>query len=1160
MVRKNRFTKAIKHIKSTEIDEKIAVLEAAPTNNTAGVYAKGPGGLRLGKKDPARTFYPDTDGNWPSGIPGEAGEVEYVRPEGYWDGGPGTVAATDWDTISTMGDFSDAPLASSNTNTTTLIKADGTVLAALPPGGRSFIQGPLVDGYVPNHGYDNYINIGFIEKDTRELLLLGRLSATSSWESWDGTATNFTAINPKFTLEMAQWMKARKASGKTHDKIHYHYSGGTPQDTTSGGDADGMKYGNGWPGEGGSGGTPNSGTPQDPPEHGPWDPKDPPNAKDPEGKKDDPDDKDKWEAYLEKARAVDKWNKDLVDKMNAEKNQQAAAVAVPFVAYYGWKSLAAVVAIAIGAGYTESAIANLIANWNGIYEIKNPFRDKRPPKPKAVYGRTWVWDKVKGKWVSKSNTKPKDPDQELLDRVKDAVKKDKPQPNTDSPQHDSNRNPKKRFPGGANWANSYEPEGQLISESARRQLREIKKPYELKETPVQKLRKYRPNFKGKFSPQNTPDKTATKESDDLVSSAIAKGKAWSAKDRYWKGYGTVATENKLYDRVGHGDLAWDMIIADAKEKNGWKNREIQEQLNRIYHEKAMREECPDYESPWGTVIHEQGASTKQELDTVMKDPIVKKVAKRLRKEIDYPDKPARQGYPDKPPAKQIDGWHPEYGKKYKYDKLDPVSAKAMPMQGNPEIDANIKKARQQPKVKEEYAVDWRSSKSFFNLAPNNKTLLDGFNTRKDDLHEKMTVASTFTATVAPASGDVQSFQTGLTGEGGIDFGETGVNDSTLTGEGEFTAYTMMGNIMTAEDPTGVGRHLRHRDFDFGVGSKQSIHGGTYATSMAIGVGAAENQVPGYVPYSFRLCRPTGTWTGDDPYENTKGYTVDELGRVPGHYNFVDDQGRKGYGTALHVADSGWFATKDIDTSEVDTIKLHAYAGSGTIQSAAKATQVYYWAGNKPGFKSVSGDTIYAGGEIDSNKPNDGWRPLNQKPDGTFDNTVSTVIIPHDRPSSTHSVLSAYTQKIPEWCRGKNSRFIIFAPGTAAGFSMTSLRFQRRGPVNVVVSLDRPEATSFVRLGQASTEITSPKQRKKKVDNLLKSSKQYVNKVVANPFPGTDVEVGEAQGTGKPYITQKWDNKMKEFGDVGTLKQQRGKFVGLKQKSDKHNQVRVGLNR
>ena len=116
MVRKNSFTKALKHLKSTEIDKKIEVLESAPTNNTAGVYARGPGGLRIGKKDPARTFRIGADGTWPSGIPGEAGEIEYVRPGGYWDGGPGSVVATDWDTISTMGDFTDGPLASSNTN------------------------------------------------------------------------------------------------------------------------------------------------------------------------------------------------------------------------------------------------------------------------------------------------------------------------------------------------------------------------------------------------------------------------------------------------------------------------------------------------------------------------------------------------------------------------------------------------------------------------------------------------------------------------------------------------------------------------------------------------------------------------------------------------------------------------------------------------------------------------------------------------------------------------------------------------------------------------------------------------------------------------------------------------------------------------------------
>ena len=46
----------------------------------------------------------------------------------------------------------------------------------------------------------------------------------------------------------------------------------------------------------------------------------------------------------------------------------------------------------------------------------------------------------------------------------------------------------------------------------------------------------------------------------------------------------------------------------------------------------------------------------------------------------------------------VNGYHPEFGKRYKYDKLDPHSAEAMPNQDNPEIDANIEKAKKQPKI------------------------------------------------------------------------------------------------------------------------------------------------------------------------------------------------------------------------------------------------------------------------------------------------------------------------------------------------------------------------------------------------------------------------------------------------------------------------------
>ena len=82
---------------------------------------------------------------------------------------------------------------------------------------------------------------------------------------------------------------------------------------------------------------------------------------------------------------------------------------------------------------------------------------------------------------------------------------------------------------------------------------------------------------------------------------------------------------------------------------------------------------------------------KSEPISYEKDPLFKKVSSKLKPVINYPKKPAVKGYPDKAPPKLVNGFHPDLGKRYKYDKLDPQSAESMPPQGNPEIDANIEK-------------------------------------------------------------------------------------------------------------------------------------------------------------------------------------------------------------------------------------------------------------------------------------------------------------------------------------------------------------------------------------------------------------------------------------------------------------------------------------
>ena len=121
----------------------------------------------------------------------------------------------------------------------------------------------------------------------------------------------------------------------------------------------------------------------------------------------------------------------------------------------------------------------------------------------------------------------------------------------------------------------------VITESKVRILREIRQPLkEIKELPkTTKLKGYRPNFKGKYSPQNTPDVTASKQSDDIVSAKNASRQVWTAKDKFWKGYETTERMNIIYDNLGFGSQYFDRIVGENVRLKGKKSREVQEHLN-----------------------------------------------------------------------------------------------------------------------------------------------------------------------------------------------------------------------------------------------------------------------------------------------------------------------------------------------------------------------------------------------------------------------------------------------------------------------------------------------------------------------------------------------------------------------------------------------------
>ena len=230
-----------------------------------------------------------------------------------------------------------------------------------------------------------------------------------------------------------------------------------------------------------------------------------------------------------------------------------------------------------------------------------------------------------------------------------------------------------------NPINNQVKESYILTESRKRILREIKQPIsEVSEIKPQKLKKYRPNFKGRFTAQNTPDVTACKESDNMVRAKNAAGQTWRRADKYWGGYESAERLNVIYDHVGHGQLYWDEIVAHNQGKKGVRNRDVQEELNKHYALLAERK-----------IIEELGLNEQETLEAP-NDPLLKRVMGKLKYKIDYPDKPSKAGYPNENPMPDMGGFHPEYGKRANYyNALDPKSADAMPPTGDPETDEKV---------------------------------------------------------------------------------------------------------------------------------------------------------------------------------------------------------------------------------------------------------------------------------------------------------------------------------------------------------------------------------------------------------------------------------------------------------------------------------------
>jgi len=180
--RTNKFNKALKHIKSTKIDDKLSMLESAPTNSTSGLYYRVDGTTTVTVQDPENPTSPDFTGI-DFDIDGEDGK-----------------------------------------DTSGLFDSTGNSLFVSPPGDNSYILGPMAAQW---YGWANQTRIGYIRESDRRVVNLGRISGRIT--EWDGSSSKFYSYG-QLTLEQALWFRdiGKKDGDTSHDGNYRAFYPGPP--------------------------------------------------------------------------------------------------------------------------------------------------------------------------------------------------------------------------------------------------------------------------------------------------------------------------------------------------------------------------------------------------------------------------------------------------------------------------------------------------------------------------------------------------------------------------------------------------------------------------------------------------------------------------------------------------------------------------------------------------------------------------------------------------------------------------------------------------------------------------------------------------------------------------------------------------------------------
>ena len=468
----------------------------------------------------------------------------------------------------------------------------------------------------------------------------------------------------------------------------------------------------------------------------------------------------------------------------------------------------------------------------------------------------------------------------------------------------------------------------------------------------------------------------------------------------------------------------------------------------------------------------------------------------------YNPKDIKPEFPENPPPK-LDpktGMHPQYGKRAnRFTKLDPISADSMPLTGDPETDAIVKKQKNKKNFKEwsqqldsMWKSDWRN-----------------------ELKEGMTTTDTF-ITVTPGQGDTDLITTGTGYQDGIHQLQNippmeTVDDPHLVGKalgggaigagynnvyGGINQYTSSSNEASGTENHYWNNAVDGSTLDDNDNPRYSDYIYPFdreATAAEIQTAKDASQVRGRGDV-FRATYPTNVFA--DRHKSAPVATNPTVG-VDDAYETAGLGVR--FGGAYDTRTPRFFVPAGTNTSEIDTVKILASVptnnqGVPVMNQAGSQLQLFYWAGDKPGFQSLQNELSHNVSTYPTTKRQfDGWRPIAQKPNGEIDSSVNSNIIDIIKPDGFQAgKVSEFNLKIPEWCRTTNTRFMFLQRSSSnGGPTLYSIRYQRRNALTINTTLEDEISSAYVRAGMDSNLTAA--ERKKKLEERLRASREYMIK-------------------------------------------------------------------